>query len=573
MKKENIFHLYLADYEHRINQSLEKFKSEKVLSRIWSHDYTLWSDSPDEITNRLGWLKSPETMETKLSEIDQFVKELITEGLTTAVLLGMGGSSLAPEVYRKTFGVKPGYLDLTVLDSTDPGAVLQIAEKYDPEKTIYVVSTKSGGTVETLSFMKYFYNLGVKYLGKKRVGKHFVAITDPGSGLGKMANELRFRKIFLNDPNIGGRYSALTFFGLVPAALLGIDLQRLIKSALKEVTSNSPEIGKNSWATLLGVSMAVLAENHRDKLTFILSNKLKYLGVWIEQLIAESTGKAGKGILPVVEEEILDLNEYSQDRQFIFMQLDDEKEYQGLIKNFSLSGHPVCVIVLNDLYDIGKEFFRWELATAIAGWYLKINPFDQPNVEAAKILARDRVKAYQESGLLEEGEPLYQSKKLKIYGNVAGKSIREIVKSLLKEGNTTPDLIQNRSYLSIQAYLKPDLLLEEYLQQLRAHFQKKYKIATTVGYGPRFLHSTGQLHKGDAGNGLFIQLSAHMPDDVEIPEDAGDVKSSISFGILKKTQYLGDFEALKAAGRKLIRIDLGKKPIENIKYLLGELSE
>ncbi|MCK4893222.1 MAG: glucose-6-phosphate isomerase, partial [Calditrichia bacterium] len=514
MNQEGKFQVYLSNYEEIINQSLQELKSENVLSRIWSIDYTLWKSDPREISNRLGWLKSPELMQSKISELSDFSQDIIKEKFTTAVLLGMGGSSLAPEVFRKTFGIKRGYLDLIVLDSTDPGAVNDVYDRCDPSKTLFIVSTKSGGTVETLSFMKYFYNRVLQQLGENRIGKHFVAITDPGSGLEKIAKHLHFRRVFLNDPDIGGRYSVLSYFGLLPAALLGVDLEVLLARAAQEVEYDSPEQELQSPAAILGLIMGILAKQGRDKLTFIMSEKIQYFGSWVEQLIAESTGKEGRGILPVVGEEILDVRDYTADRIFVFIHLKADKSFEDTIKKFSLSGHPVMVIVLDDIYELGKEFFKWEIATVIAGWSLKINPFDQPNVESAKILARDMVKSYKESGMLKEGDPVYTTNQIQFFGDVAGKSVKEIFSHLIDSKSIDETSDSNRSYIAIQAYIKPDSALNESLHHLRTLLQKKYRLATTVGYGPRFLHSTGQLHKGDAGHGIFIQLSADMPADL-----------------------------------------------------------
>ena len=571
MNQEGKFQVYLSNYEEIINQSLQELKSENVLSRIWSIDYTLWKSDPREISNRLGWLKSPELMQSKISELSDFSQDIIKEKFTTAVLLGMGGSSLAPEVFRKTFGIKRGYLDLIVLDSTDPGAVNDVYDRCDPSKTLFIVSTKSGGTVETLSFMKYFYNRVLQQLGENRIGKHFVAITDPGSGLEKIAKHLHFRRVFLNDPDIGGRYSVLSYFGLLPAALLGVDLEVLLTRAAQEVEYDSPEQELQSPAAILGLIMGILAKQGRDKLTFIMSEKIQYFGSWVEQLIAESTGKEGRGILPVVGEEILDVRDYTADRIFVFIHLKADKSFEDTIKKFSLSGHPVMVIVLDDIYELGKEFFKWEIATVIAGWSLKINPFDQPNVESAKILARDMVKSYKESGMLKEGDPVYTTNQIQFFGDVAGKSVKEIFSHLIDSKSIDETSDSNRSYIAIQAYIKPDLALNESLHHLRTLLQKKYRLATTVGYGPRFLHSTGQLHKGDAGHGIFIQLSADMPADLDIPDEAGSDTSSISFGILKTAQYLGDFEALKEGNRQVIRIHLGKSAVDNLNRLIHEL--
>ncbi|MEW6654494.1 MAG: glucose-6-phosphate isomerase, partial [Bacteroidota bacterium] len=377
--------LSIGKFTTEFEQALQQFETEKVADRIWRKDFTVWSDKPDEITNRLGWLTSPHNSLSQLKEIFAFVEEVRKEGFKKALLLGMGGSSLAPEVFRLTFGVKEGYLDLAVLDSTDPQMVLNYANTFDPKETLFIVSTKSGGTVETFSFMKYFYNLTSEKVGKENAGKHFAAITDPGSGLESTAKHLNYRKIFLNDPNIGGRYSALSLFGIVPCALMGIDVTQVLKISEAFAYSCKENIGSKNPSTQLGVLIGLLAKHKVDKVTFINSEQLSYFGAWVEQLIAESTGKAGKGILPVVGENILAPDKYSTDRLFVYVRLQDDDLLRAKVEALQSAGHPVVEIVLSDIYELGAEFFRWEFAAIAASWLINIQPFDQPNVESAKI--------------------------------------------------------------------------------------------------------------------------------------------------------------------------------------------
>lgn len=419
----------LIGYQNLVDSALEKLKKERIVQRIWEHDHTVWKPDPDEISNRLGWLQSPEVMMDTVDSISQFVGEIRAEGFTQALLLGIGGSSLAPEVFRMTFGAKDGYLDLQVLDSTTPGAVLNVSRNIDPAKTLFIVSTKSGGTVETISFMKYFYNLTLKKLDEQNVGNHFIAITDPGSGLESLAKELKFRKIFLNDPNIGGRYSALSYFGLVPAALIGVDLKKLLDRAQTMACNsegcNCPVHGDNT-AAQLGAVTGELAQQGRDKLTLIMSSRIAPFGAWAEQLIAESTGKEGRGILPVDGESLLEPAAYADDRLFVVMKLDNDTVYNEKIAAPKNTGHPVVTVHLKDEYDLGGEFFRWEMATATAGYILKINPFDQPNVEAAKILARAMVSAYQEKGKLPEQEPSFVFDNIAVFTDGNAKNLKDM---------------------------------------------------------------------------------------------------------------------------------------------------
>ncbi|MBU2492875.1 MAG: glucose-6-phosphate isomerase [Bacteroidetes bacterium] len=562
--------LTLGKEQKIYDDKFKKLVDGKVIERIWNRDHTVWSDDPTEISNRLGWLDSPQNSLNVLKGINEFVDSVKKEGFTNALLMGMGGSSLAPEVFRFTFGVKDGCLDLDVLDSTDPGAVLEKERKLDFSKTLFIVSTKSGGTVETMSFLKYFYNRALDVLGKDVINKHFIAITDPGSGLEDLAKSLNFRKIFLNDPNIGGRYSALSLFGIVPAALVGIDAEKLLLNALTMADECKLNSEQNS-AAVLGAVMGALGENGKDKITFIMSPKIKYFGAWVEQLIAESTGKNGKGILPVDLEEITEPIYYSVDRLFIYMKLAGDSEFDSKVEKLKSAGFTVIEIILNDIYDFGGEFLKWELATVVAGWVLNIQPFDQPNVESAKIVARRMMKTYTDEGKLPELTASLEEDGIKVYGDIETTNLRDVFIDFLNN-YSKGDLNGNgRSYVSIQAYIKPSDDAAEALFNLRTVIQKKYQLATTVGFGPRFLHSTGQLHKGDAGNGLFIQFTAHMPEDIDIPENPGKRKSFFSFAVLKDAQALGDRQALLDNKRKFIRFDLGKDVIGNLNKLAGTI--
>jgi len=565
-EKEKLFNYYIDGSQQPVDNSLSDLKSSTIPDRIWKKDYSVWSNKPVEITNRLGWLDSPDVSLNFADEIISFVQSVKKDGFTQALLLGMGGSSLAPEVFNYSFGVKEGYLNLEVLDSTHPETILDYSNQYDPAKTLYIVSTKSGGTVETFSFMKYFYNQTIAKLGKENAGRHFIAITDPGSGLESTAQKLNFRKIFLNDPNIGGRYSALSLFGIVPAALMGVDIVKLLNNARKEADqSKNPDV-KENVSSVLGVILGEMSNLGNDKVTFITSLQLSYFGGWVEQLIAESTGKSGKGILPVIGEEILAPENYSNDRLFIYLHLLNDNNNEVKVKALIEAGQPVVEIVLNDIYDLGREFFRWEMATAIASWKIEITPFDQPDVESAKILARKMVQEYKENGKLPELIPTIKENDITVYGNEPAVSIEDALDNLF-ENIDKKDKTKPRSYVSLQAYLARNKNIDEEIQNFRTAIQLKYKVAVTVGYGPRFLHSTGQLHKGDAGNGIFIQFISPVKNDAAIPDEAGESASSMSFGVLIKSQALGDRQALIEGKRKIITIDLGHEPEKALKKL------
>ena len=567
---------FLGSYESKKNHALEEMRDKKIMNRIWDHDFTVWGDDPKEITDRLGWLHSPEVMSDAVTGIEAFVEELRAEGCEKALLLGMGGSSLAPEVYRRAFGCREGYLDLSVLDSTDPGAVLTEGDSLDPAKTLFIVSTKSGGTVETLSFMKYFYTRTVNALGAEEGKRRFVAITDPGSGLESAARDLGFRKVFLNDPHIGGRYSALSYFGLVPAALIGLDLRMILERAATMACNsegcNCPVAGDN-LAAKLGAVLGALANAGRDKLTLVTSPALSAFGPWVEQLIAESTGKQGKGILPVEGEPPGAPGAYAGDRLFVYLRLEGDGAFDDWMSALQDSGQPVLRLNLDDLHDLGGQFFLWEMATAVAGRFLGINPFDQPNVESAKVLARQMVDAYKNEGRLPEPEATFTVDGIKVFAEKAGDRLEDAIRAFMSTADPGREGASGRSYIAIQAYLEPSAETTEALREFRTKLRDSYRMATTVGYGPRFLHSTGQLHKGDAGNGMFFQLTSDTGQDASIPDQAGEESSSMTFGVLKTAQALGDRQALLDAGRRIIRFHLGKDVAKGLRRLVEAVPE
>lgn len=543
------------------DEAFARLRTERIVERIWKRDFTVWKPEPVEIANRLGWLDSPEVMEANLPAIRSFAEALKKDGFTDCLLMGMGGSSLAPEVFRKVFGVAKGFLDLHVLDSTDPGAVLSCAEGLDPERTLYIVSTKSGGTVETFSFLKYFYGVACDRLGETVAGRHFAAITDPGSAIAQIAADRRFRAAFLNDPDIGGRYSALSYFGLVPAALLGVDIDAILARARKaaaEERSGSADPEELSGARL-GAILGTLAGLGRDKVQFFLPPEIASFGDWVEQLIAESTGKEGKGILPIVGETPAPPDAYGSDRLFVFIGLGGAYE-KPRADALAAAGHPVIEIVLPDRFDLGAQYFQWEIATAVACHVLSVNPFDQPNVEAAKKAAREMMAVYRKEGAFPPEQPDAAFGDIAVYGAAGAKSPGAALSSFLQRA-------AGGSYAAIMAYVRPSTAIDEALSALRTRICDRRRIAATAGYGPRFLHSTGQLHKGDGGRGFFVQLTAGDLRDAPIPDDLGVKESSMTFGILKTAQALGDRRALAAAGRPVLRFHLGSDPAGAIRAI------
>lgn len=554
----------LGIYREAADQALSEITEANIVQRIWDGDHTVWKDEPTEITNRLGWLRIMEMMREpdSLERMKTLAEAVKRDGITHVLLLGMGGSSLAPEVFSLTFGSADGHPALNVLDSTDPGAVLNYARQFNPTKTLFIVATKSGGTAETLSFFKYFYNRTLDAVGADKVGDHFVAITDPGSKLVTIAEKYHFRATFLNDPNIGGRYSALSYFGLVPAALLGVDVDMLTRRAVDAAEAHHKA---DSPAVRIGAVMGKMVEGERDKITFITSPAIRSFGDWVEQLIAESTGKEGKGILPVVGEPVGVPAVYRNDRLFVYLKLGDDSTHDAAVDALQAAGHPVIRIVLDDRYDLGEQFFVWELATVISGHRLGINPFDQPNVESAKVLARQMIATYQESGKLPAIDAALSADGITVYGDVSADTPAEALNAFL-QGAT------DGAYIAIQAYITPTPEADTALADLRLKLRDATRYATSVGYGPRFLHSTGQLHKGDGGNGLFIQFTSSASEDAAIPDEAGQTPSAMSFDTLKQAQMLGDRQALVEAGRKVITLDLGDDVVGGLQTLTRHLS-
>jgi transaldolase/glucose-6-phosphate isomerase len=560
----------LGAYQAAVDAALDRLHEEHIVGRIWQLDHTVWKPEPDEIANRLGWLLAPEFYLEKVYHLNALVESVREDGYTNVLLLGMGGSSLAPEVFRKTFGVADGCLDLAVLDSTDPGAVLAQANRLDLAKTLFVVSTKSGGTAETLSFFKFFYKHVVESLGKGHAGAHFVAVTDAGSKLDKLAKELDFRAIFHNDPNVGGRYSAFTYFGLVPAALIGADIENLLDHAEAAAHSCAPtwplHVRHNPGAWL-GAIISELAKAGRDKLTFIVSPPLASFGDWVEQLIAESTGKAGKGILPVVGEPLGAPGVYSSDRLFVYIQLEGDDTHTAGIDALEQAGYPVVRMAVSDRYALARLMYLWEMATAIAGHCMDINPFDQPNVEAAKVLAREMIAAYIEAGELPAETAAITDGDITVYGETTAGTAGEALRAFAQQAEA------GANYIALQAYVQPTPEAGQAFEALRARLRDSLKAATTFGYGPRFLHSTGQLHKGDAGSGLFIQFTADNAEDAPIPDEFGAEEATLTFGVLISAQALGDAAALRDADppRKVIRFHLGGDVVAGIKRLAAAL--
>jgi transaldolase/glucose-6-phosphate isomerase len=505
--------------------------SEDVARRIWAKDETLWGPpGTPEVANRLGWLTITDTMLEQADELVEFARGCVAEGLTDAVLLGMGGSSLAPEVLWRTFGAPDDAMALHVLDSTDPAAIRAVEGLIDPEKTLFIVSTKSGGTIETLSLFRHFHSL-------QPDGSHFIAITDPGSSLLDLAAQQGFRRTFENDPNIGGRYSALSLFGLVPAALIGAPIHALLESAaIGEQAGAHFDSSESNPGLWLGLALGELALHGHDKLTFVIDEPLSSFGLWVEQLVAESTGKHGRGILPVADEPLLEPDAYGEDRVFVHIRNAEEPDEAATtrVAELASAGHPTLTLTINGPTDLGRMFFLSEFATAVAGWVLEINPFDQPNVQEAK----DATKRVLEAGAPPE------------VPSADDDALRELL-----AGAGPP------AYVALLGYVAPAVDADEEVARIRATLMPKTRCATTFGYGPRYLHSTGQLHKGGPATGRFLVLICESGEDVPIPD------APYTFRALKTAQALGDLEALRSHGVKAELVRAEGDPVEALRDL------
>lgn len=528
--------------------------SNDLAKRIWEKDASLWKSDEDSvkiIKNSLGWLTVPDEMIGVVDNLTAFAESIRDRGFQHVMVCGMGGSSLCPEVLARTFGKQPGFPELLVLDSTDPDVIAAFMDRIDIERCLFVIASKSGSTTEPNVFYKFWY----EELSKRREnpGDNFVAITDPGSQLVDTAKELKFLQTFLNQSDIGGRYSALSYFGMVPAALMGLDVRRLLESASRASKTVNPE---------LGIALGDHANEGRDKLTLVIDQKLETLGLWIEQLIAESTGKEGKGILPVNGETLGGPEVYGNDRVFVSISLGSiPAETKTKLDALAAAGHPVINRQLDDVYDLGAEFFEWEFATACAGWRIGINPFDQPNVQEAKDATKELLSTFVKRGHLDERNKIAADDLVTIYGGgetSGSESVAEVLRRHLAS-------VKPGDYIAFLNFIEEKPEIDHKFQELRTHLREVTKCAVTIGYGPRFLHSTGQLHKGGPDTGVFFQIIANDAKDFAIPGEP------YTFTILKQAQALGDFRALVKRGRRVIGIDLGDNTLAGLEALEREL--
>jgi transaldolase/glucose-6-phosphate isomerase len=536
-----------------VNASLQDWKKNGKVKRLWQKDASLWTGTDED--KWLGWLDITEQQIEDVDKLKQIAADIKKAGFKNALLLGMGGSSLCPEVLRMTFGKSAGYPDLHVLDSTDPAQIKSMEESVDLASTICIVSSKSGSTLEPNIYKQYFFDRVKAKVGDKEAGSRFIAITDPGSKMQRVAEKDKFRKIFMGVPSIGGRYSALSNFGMVPAAMMGIDTAKFLKNTKQMVDA----CGEDSDAAtnpgvILGTILGVAANQGRDKITFVTSPGIFDLGAWLEQLIAESTGKSGKGIIPVDRERLAKPDTYGSDRVFAYLRLESEpdKEQSAAVDTLAKAGHPVVRIVLPDIYSLGQEFFRWEIATAVAGALIGINAFNQPDVEASKIETRKLTSEYESTGKLPSESPFFTGDGAKLYADLKNTAA-------LKGGGTLAGFLKKHlarigagDYFAVLGYITMNEAHEEALQSIRLAVRDNKRVATVLGFGPRFLHSTGQAYKGGPNSGVFLQITCDDAVDILVPGQ------KYTFGVVKSAQARGDFAVLAERGRRALRVHLGK---------------
>ena len=533
--------------------TLEEWAASDKVRRLWARDASLWTGEDED--KWLGWLSIVGEQEKTATRFVKFAEEVQASDFSNGLLLGMGGSSLCPEVFRKTFGKIEGFPELHVLDSTDPAQIKSVESKIDLADTLFFVSSKSGTTLEPNIFKQYFFER-VRQTIRDRAGDRFIAITDPGSKMREVAERDQFRKIFLGVPSIGGRYSALSDFGLAPAAAMGVDVPKFLDRTGAMVAACGPEISAhNNPGVILGAILGVAHNNGRDKVTIVTSPGIHDLGAWLEQLIAESTGKNGKGLIPVDRESFASCETYGDDRVFVYLRLDGDKDSLDVaVDALESSGQPVVRISVTDIYNLGQEFFRWEIATAVAGSIIGINPFNQPDVEASKVATRKLTDEYEHTGSLPSEAAFCESDGVKLFADE--RNVRDLDsavpdRSLTGYLRAHLDRLQGGDYFAVLAYLEMNDENERALQTMRHAVRDTKRVATCLGFGPRFLHSTGQAYKGGPNTGVFLQVTCDDANDLAVPDQ------KYTFGIVKAAQARGDFEVLAERGRRALRVHLG----------------
>lgn len=539
-----------------VHASLKEWSGGNKVRRLWARDPSLWTGKDEG--RWLGWLGITEDQLAQLHVFTSLAEEAAQGEFTHALVLGMGGSSLCPDVLKTTFGVREGYPELLVLDSTDPAQIKTIERKINPATTLFIVSSKSGGTLEPNIFTQYFFDVVQRQVGAKEAARRFIAITDPGSALQQTAQAAGFGHLLFGVPSIGGRYSALSNFGMGPAALTGVDVPRLLNRAeiMVQACASSVPVEENP-GLVLGAILGVLAGQGRDKVTIMASPGVASFGAWLEQLLAESTGKEGKGIIPVDREAAGTPSVYGADRLFVYIRLQSgpDKHQDDAVDTLEQAGQPVVRISVADRYDLGQEFFRWEFATAVAGSIMGLNPFNQPDVEASKIVTKQLTSEYERTGTLPPESPFLDAQGITLYADpVYGEILTAVAgpsPSLTNYLRAHLNQLAAGDYFALLAYLDMNGAHEAWLQAIRHRVRDTKRVATCLGFGPRFLHSTGQAYKGGPDSGVFLQITCENAADLPVPGQR------YTFGIVKAAQARGDFQVLAERGRRLLRVHLG----------------
>jgi transaldolase/glucose-6-phosphate isomerase len=551
----NLTYTLPGDLAQSVKGTLEDWKKNNKVKRLWAHDASLWTNKDEG--NWLGWLGIVDEQIAHNADFKKIADEIHNAGFTHLVLLGMGGSSLCVEVFGKTFGKKDGYPQVHILDSTDPAQIRTLESKIDIAKTIFIVASKSGTTLEPNIFEQYFYEKVKQSVGAAEAGKRFIATTDPGSQMQKVAESNGFRHIFYGVPSIGGRYSALSNFGMIPAAIQGVDVPKFLDRAEEMVQACASAVpADENPGAILGAILGTLQKSGRDKVTLFASPGISDLGAWLEQLLAESTGKEGKGLIPVDRESIGAPDVYGKDRVFVYMRLEDgaDAKQDAGIATLEKAGQPVVRIQVANNYELGQEFFRWEIATAVAGSIIGINAFNQPDVEASKIETRKLTDEYEKSGSLPQETPFFEEKGVKLYSD--DKNAAALKQAAGKEATLTAYLrahvnrLKAGDYFAVLGYVERNEQNRTELQTIRESVRDKKHVATCLGFGPRFLHSTGQAYKGGPNSGVFLQITCDDAADLPVPG------KKYTFGIVKAAQARGDFNVLTERGRRALRVHL-----------------
>ena len=556
-----------ASAQSAVAASLADWQAGNKVQRVWSRDASVWTSADED--RWLGWLAITDDQIAQLESLQKAAAEIKAEGFAHVLLLGMGGSSLCPEVLRLTFGRIPGYPELHILDSTDPAQIRSIEKRLDFARTLFIVSSKSGGTLEPNIFKQYFYERVKTLLGAAEAGRRFIAVTDPGSNMQRVAERDGFRKIFFGVPEIGGRYSALSAFGMVPAAIMGLDVARFLRATKEMVDACGPDVpAAENPGVVLGTVLGVLANGARDKVTIVASPGIGDLGAWLEQLLAESTGKIGKGLIPVDGEPLGAPADYGTDRIFAYLRLESAPDaaQDAAVDALERAGQPVVRIAVEEPYRLGAEFFRWEMATAVAGAIIGINPFNQPDVEASKVATRRLTEEYERAGTLPQEQPFFQADGISLFANAPNAAALESAagsdRSLDAYIAAHLRRLAAGDYFALLAYIEMKEAHAESLQRMRRVVRDARHAATCVGFGPRFLHSTGQAYKGGPNSGVFLQITCDEAADLQVPGQ------KYTFGIVKAAQARGDFEVLAERGRRALRVHLGADVESGLKRLL-----